>query len=30
MKVVGMITGVLMTLLGVYALSVPFRTFLGI
>lgn len=30
MKIVGVITGVLTSILGVYAMCVPFRTFLGI
>lgn len=30
MKIVGIITGVLMSILGVYAMCVPIRTFLGI
>lgn len=30
MKVIGIITGILMMILGGYAMTVPFRTFLGI
>lgn len=29
MKIVGVITGVIMCILGIYAFAVPFRTFLG-
>lgn len=30
MKIVGVITGVIMCILGIYAFAVPFRTFLGL